>query len=323
MSSLAQSGWAIPRPVLKLSTSITLAMVLVFVAVLLFVDVFAAVGVGMGALSSARPVTALRPRHAIALALPSALAGAVAIGVRGDPFATACFVALCCVIVAAADRHQEGLLAGMPCVVTVLVSIPGAYDPAWIAAWMVVGSLVTAGIAVLLKVPPAASPGVSASLAWRHGIVMATSAGVVMYLVQYFGIPHGYWIVVTLTVVLRPMIDHTKARARQRVIGTVGGVFLSLLLVQTVPPWAVGIVLVACFLLMTSYSILKDYARQVVFLTPAVLLIAPTGGVGTVASERALATIVGTVLAGALALIVGRLDSRPAEPPGAVTRSAG
>lgn len=316
MSFLARSGWAIPRPVLKLSAIVTLALVVVFVAVLFFVDVLAAVGVGMGALASARPATAVGSRHALALALPSALAGAVAIGVRGQPFAAACFVALCCVIVAASDLYQEGILAGIPCVVTVLVSVPGAYDPAWIAAWMVVGSLVTVGIALFLRISPAAAPGIPSSLAWRHGVVMALSVGVVMYVVQHFEISHGYWVVVTLTVVLRPMLDRTKARARQRILGTVGGVFLSLVLVWVLPAWAVGIMLVGCFLLMTSYSILKDYTRQVIFLTPSVLLVAPAGGLGVVATERALATIVGTVLAGALALLVEQFDGGDA-PMGA------
>lgn len=308
MSSRARSGWAIPRPVLRLSALITSVLVAVFVAVLLFVDVLAAVGVGMGALASARPATAVGSRLVLALAFPSALAGAVAIGVRGQPFAAACFVALCCLIVAASDLHQEGLLAGIPGVVAVLVSLPGAYDPAWIAAWMMVGSLVTAGIALLLRISLSAAPGIPPALAWRHGIVMAASVGVVMYVVQHFELSHGYWVAATLTVVLRPVLGRTKARARQRILGTVGGVLLSLALVWVLPAWAVGIVLVACFLLMMSYSILKDYARQVMFLTPSVLLIAPAGGVGLVAAERALATIIGTSLAGALALIVERFD---------------
>lgn len=68
----------------------------------------------------------------------------------------------------------------------------------------------------------------------------------------------------------------------------------------------VAIALVACLLFMISYALLDDYARQVVFLTPAVVLLAPAGGTGLIAAERALATLAGTLLAGVLALFLDR-----------------
>ena len=58
---------------------------------------------------------------------------------------------------------------------------------------------------------------------------MAVSVGIVVYLVQFHGLSHGYWVAVTLTVVLQPRHDLTRTKARQRILGTVGGVVLGAL----------------------------------------------------------------------------------------------
>lgn len=298
-------GWAIPRPVVLLSATVTLAMVGAFVVVLWLAGPAAALALGMGLLAGTRPALALPPRPAMALTLPAALAGGVAVGLRGDAFAAACFVALCCVMIAPAEMRQESLLAGLPTAAAVLVAVPGAFTPAATAFWMVVGGLMAVAIAVLAKFPKAAVPGTPADRAWRHATVMAASVGLVVYLVQLYEVPHGYWVAVTLTVVLRPLHDLTRTKARQRIIGTVAGVVLALLL----PAWGVVLALAVCLALMTSYALLGDYLKQVVFLTPAVVLLAPAGGVGLYAAERAVATLVGTLLAGALALLLERADS--------------
>lgn len=309
-------GWAIPRPVVLLSAAVTLAIVGAFVLVLWLAGLAAALGLGMGLLAGARPALALPPRSAMAITLPTALAGAAAVGLRGDPFAAACFVALCCVMIAPAEMRQEGLLAGLPTAAAVLVAVPGAFAPATTAFWMVGGGLLSVAIAVAAKFPRAAVPGTPPHRAWRHATVMAASVGLVVYVVQLHEVPHGYWVAVTLTVVLRPLHDLTRTKARQRIIGTIAGVVLALLLAWLLPAWGVVLALAVCLALMTSYALLGDYLKQVVFLTPAVVLLAPAGGVGLYAAERAVATLAGTLLAGALALLLERADS---DQPAVVT----
>jgi hypothetical protein len=298
----------IPRKVLAVSAVLTALLALTFLGVLWCVGVPGAVALGMGFLAGTRPATTLSPRDAALLAVPTALTGAVAVGLQGQPFVAACFVALICLMVAPAEIRKQGLLSGVPTVAAVLVSLPGDFHPATTAGWMMVGSLLLIGIAVVAKFPRVPTLVVDPAHAWRHAIVMAVAAATVVYAVQYFGIPHGYWIAVTLTVVLRPLPDITRARGRQRVLGTVGGVVLALVLATAFPGWAVTIALAVCMTLMISYALLDDYLRQVVFLTPSVVLLAPAGGAELVALERAVATLIGAFLAGALALFLVQTD---------------
>lgn len=306
MEASLRSGWAIPRKVLVLSATVAAALIVPFVAALWLAGVSAAVGLGMGFLAGTRPAISLGPRSAMALAVPIALTGAVAVGLRGQPFTAACFVALCCLMVAPAELRQQGLLAGVPTAAALLVSVPGDYDQAATAGWMVLGSLLLVAVAVVAKFPRPAATGTPPEQAWRHAAAMAAAVGLVVYLVELYQVPHGYWVAVTITVVLRPLPDETRTRARQRILGTIAGVLLALVLAWLLPAWGVAIALVACLLFMISYALLDDYARQVVFLTPAVVLLAPAGGTGLIAAERALATLAGTLLAGVLALFLDR-----------------
>ncbi|MCW5951687.1 MAG: FUSC family protein [Propionibacteriaceae bacterium] len=312
MEASLRTGWAIPRRILLFSAAVAVVLAGAFVGVLWLAGIPAALGLGMGFLAGTRPAISLTPRHAMVLAVPIALAGAVGTGLRGQPFAAACFVALCCVVVAPAEMRQDGLLAGLPTAAAVLVSVPGNYDPAMTAGWMIVGSLLLVGISVVAKFPRSQAIGTPPGRAWRHAAVMAASVGIVVYLVQLYEVPHGYWVAVTLTVVLRPLHGLTRTKARQRILGTVVGVVLALLLAWLLPGWGVAIALVACLVLMNSYAMLNDYVRQVLFLTPAVVLLAPADGTGLIAAERAIATVIGTLLAGALALLLERAE--PDEP---------
>lgn len=309
MEASLTRGWAIPRRIVLLGSAVGLILIAAFVGVLWWAGPAAAVALGMGFLVGTRPAISLTARHAIALALPAALAGAVAVGLRGQPFVAACFVALCCLLIAPAGIHQAGLLAGMPTVAAVLVSVPGVYESVATAAWMIAGSLLLVAISVVVKAPRSKAAGVPPKRALRHAAVMAASVGVVVYFAQTYEFSHGYWVAVTLTVVLQPQYDLTRQKARQRVVGTVGGVVLALVSAEILPPWGVAVALAVCLILMNCYAIVGDYVRQVVFLTAAIVLLAPAGGIGVVAIERAVATLIGTLLAGVLAVALERTEA--------------
>ncbi|MCA0296348.1 MAG: FUSC family protein [Actinobacteria bacterium] len=303
------AGWTVPRAALALSAVATVVVVASVVAGYLLGGVPAALCIGLGFMTAQRPALYLRPAHALGLIVPTVMAGVVAVALRGQPLAAACFVALCCLLVAPAGMLSDGLLSVLPTSVAVLVLVPGDVEPGPTALWLLVGAVLMVAMAARLPRRPRA-PGIEQRRAWRHAIVMALSAGLVVYLVGVWDVPHGYWVALTLTVVLRPFDDQTMTRASERVLGTIAGALLALVAALLLPLPALLVLLMGCTVLSFAYAMKGDYVRQVLFLTPSVVLIGSAGGnAALLASERALATLAGALLAAGIALALARFDT--------------
>ncbi|MFT4110251.1 FUSC family protein [Propionicimonas sp.] len=303
-------SWAVPRGVLLLCTAVALALLAPLIGGYLLGGVPAALAIGLGYIACAGPALALRPRHALALAVPAAMAGAVAVALRGQPLAASCFVALCCLLVAPASMVSDALMVGLPSVAAVLVSVPGDLEPGPVALWLLAGGAVVVAVASRLPAlrPPAG--GLPAPRAWLHASVMAVAVGTAVGTVALLDWPHGYWLPLTLSIVLRPYDDETLRRSWQRVVGTVAGAILAVMLSLVLPlPW-VAVAVGACLVLALCYLVMADYSRQVVFLTPVVVLLGSAGSLGGVAAERVIFTVLGAVLAGTIALGLAWFDRR-------------
>ncbi len=302
-------AWAVPRQALVLSVVATVVLISAIVVAYLAGGTQGALAIGMGILASLRPALSLRPLHSFALAVPTAMAGGVAVALRGQPLAAAFFVVLCCLLIAPAGMLQDGLLAMVPTVVAVLVLVPGEFQPGRTAIWMMFGGALVVALATRLPRNPLV-PGVEQRLAWRHAAVMAVAVGTVVYLAGLFELPHGYWVALTLTAVLRPFDEQTMRRSSERVLGTIGGALLALVATLVLPLWALLVLLVVTTVLSTSYAITRDYTRQVLFMTPAVVLLGSAGHPFQIASGRALATFAGALLAAAIALGLATFENR-------------
>jgi uncharacterized membrane protein YccC len=197
----------------------------------------------------------------------------------------------------------------VPTVVAVLVLVPGEFQPGRTAIWMLFGGALVVAVATRLpRTPPAA--GVEQRRAWLHAAVMAVSVGAVVYLVGVWEIPHGYWVALTLTAVLRPFGDETMKKSVQRVLGTIAGALVALVAAVFLPLWALLVLLVVSTVLSSAYAMAGDYTRQVLFMTPAVVLLGSAGNPFQIASERALATLAGALLAAAIALALATFENR-------------
>jgi uncharacterized membrane protein YccC len=76
---------------------------------------------------------------------------------------------------------------------------------------------------------PRARETVRSQLTWgspvlRHAIRLATAVGLGVALARFRDVPQGYWIPLTVLMVLRPELAHTYTRAAERVVGIVVGV---------------------------------------------------------------------------------------------------
>lgn len=298
-------SWRVPPRVVLVGAAGALALLLPLAGSYLWLGVSAALPLGMGYVYGVRPSFALPVHQSLLLAVPAALSAAVAVAVRGQPFPAACLIALCCLAIAPANRLREGLLGSAPTVVAVLVSVPVDLQPLPSAAWLGAGSVVIALVGSRLP-RRVTREAVEASVANRHAVVMAAACGVVTYLVVALAVPHGYWVPMTLTVVLRPFPDQTRRLADQRVLGATLGAVLALAIGLYLPTWLTLVALAVCMVLAVGYALAQDQVRYALFLTPMIVLIGSGAQVGTFAAERVLATTIGALLAAGLAVLLNR-----------------
>lgn len=142
------------------------------------------------------------------------------------------------------------------------------------------------------------------SLILRHALRLAVVTTVAVALAEVFHLRRGYWLTITVVVMLQPYTSATTNRALQRVLGTVlGGVITALLGAAFHDPRAI---LVLSFLFAAACIALLpvNYAAYSVFLTPTFVLLAESG-----AGDWHLVTarVTNTLLGGALALAGARL----------------
>lgn len=302
--------WVIPRKVLKVAVGLTLIMLAPTNLAYILFGAAAALAVALGFVISLTPATKLPARYALAAVVPAAMTGAVAVALAGQAFPAACFVALACILIAPANVLQNGLLAGIPTVAAVYATLPTQASPGTVAVGMLVGGGIAVGVGT--RVPRTGElVGVDRRTSWRHAIAMAASVGVVVFAVTALDLPHGYWIPMTMTLVLRPYGAETLAVARDRIAGTLAGAVLALIMVLFLPSWTAIMVIVGLLVLILAYAILGRYAQEVLFLTPFIVLLG-TGGVAAatvgLAVQRILATLLGAVVAGGIALALARAD---------------
>jgi len=132
--------------------------------------------------------------------------------------------------------------------------------------------------------------------ALRLSIVMVL--GYIISNVLNFG-EHSNWILLTILVILKPGWSLTKERNFQRLVGTViGGVVGIILLIWVHDPTA-RFVMLLVFMVLTYSLIRINYIISVMFMTPYLLILFSFLGQNTmeVAQERIFATFVGCGLA--------------------------
>jgi len=135
----------------------------------------------------------------------------------------------------------------------------------------------------------------------RLGVLLVL--GVALF--ELLEIPRGYWLPLTIVVVLQPDYGSTRLRAAQRVLGTlVGGLLASVLLWLKLPA-LVLLAAVAATIFGFAYYLRKNYAIAVGFITLMIVLLTETSGTVTLqfTLERLLATMAGGTMAMLAALL--------------------
>jgi len=110
---------------------------------------------------------------------------------------------------------------------------------------------------------------------------------------------HSYWVLLTIIVVLKPGFSLSKQRNYQRLIGTIGGGAIGVLVLGIIPNRDAQFVFLVIFMLGTYSFTRLNYVVSVIFMTPYILILFKFLGVGHInlVEERIRDTIIGSTIA--------------------------
>ena len=146
-----------------------------------------------------------------------------------------------------------------------------------------------------------ANAGISTE-AGRHALRLAVVAAIGEIIAQASGLPHGYWIALTIVIVLRPDYASTIYRGVQRAGGTVIGVGLGAATVLLLHAGTAALVAAAGVTMTIAYAVFAvSYLLYAVFLTDFVVILLAL--LGQAAEQTAAARLIGTGIGAALAVI--------------------
>ena len=174
------------------------------------------------------------------------------------------------------------------------------------------------------------------SYLFRHGLRLAITTTLAQALTMILHLGRGYWMTLTVAIVLQPVASATFERAMQRVVGTViGGLLAAVLAGLAHRPVALASVLIPLTILTIAVRPI-GYAYFSMFVTPLFILIVESstgnwnlvpmriehpGGRGAGVDECGPALAAPRAAAGYGALAVSRRAARVSRPATTVTLS--
>ena len=221
-------------------------------------------------------------------------------------------VAAAAVLGGVANHQSAGVLSIAPA----MVAIAGMarLHATWIAAggWVLAGAVYAVLVMALLRVKAKPKP-VDPATVWIHTAFLTVLCGAVAAAAVAWRLPHGYWVILTFSAVLRPSRSESFSRSRNRMTGTLAGALLSLAIVAIMPPAAALVTALASAYLCLCYLLTGKYAPAVVFLTTTVILLT-SGGLASAAVHldeyRIAWTFAAIVIAAASGAAVTYADHR-------------
>ncbi len=146
-------------------------------------------------------------------------------------------------------------------------------------------------------------------------IAVLTMLGVAAF--RYWQLPHGFWLPLTMAIVLQPDYGSTRERAAQRVLGTVAGSFAASLLLWQQLPFAALTAATSATIFCFAYFLKRRYALAVFFITLFVVLVTEAREPLTLwfTVERIVTTFVGGGVALLAALLFWPVWERDRLPP--------
>ncbi len=135
---------------------------------------------------------------------------------------------------------------------------------------------------------------------FRHSIrvALALLAGYIVSL--FFKVDHGYWIMLTILVILKPAYSLTKKRNSDRLIGTVAGITIGLLVLFLVKEITPLLTIMLVFMAASYMFIRTNYFMTVMLMTTYLVIFFHylyPGDIQEIMLERLIDTAIGSAIA--------------------------
>lgn len=138
------------------------------------------------------------------------------------------------------------------------------------------------------------------SAVFRHALRMSITCLAGFIIAKLLPNTHyGYWILLTIIVILKPGFSLTRQRNFERLFGTIAGGIIGLLIIYFIHDRTILFALIIFFMFGTYTFIRINYIVMVIFTTPYVLILFSLLGMGfvNIAEERLLDTGIASILA--------------------------
>jgi hypothetical protein len=143
------------------------------------------------------------------------------------------------------------------------------------------------------------------SIIFRHALRLALAATVAVALFEFLKLERGYWLIITVLVIVKPVFVDTRRRALERVLGSIVGGAVAALLAASIHNIVALDLLLLIFSVLAYSHVQQNYGLYVLFLTPFVVLMIET--VEPTDWHLVLFRIGYTLIGGAIALTISYL----------------
>ncbi|MGL5314535.1 MAG: FUSC family protein [Peptostreptococcaceae bacterium] len=103
------------------------------------------------------------------------------------------------------------------------------------------------------------------SLRFVYSIRLGLAISIPMFIVQYYNIPYGRWIVITIYVLMKQYQEDTISKVKGRFKGTLLGIILFLVIFSLIKYSLIKIIVL--FIAFFFYFYFKEYYKKVIFMT--------------------------------------------------------
>lgn len=251
---------------------------------------------------------AVSSRERVGLAALGVMATLGGLLASGSPLPAASVVAAVALLQGPVARRVPGAGAMLPVLAAVAATtgLPSDLGPAAVGLLAGTGVITLTAAALGMRLPP---EPIGLAPALRHGAVLALTAAPALGMTMAGEVSHGYWLVLTLALVLRPVAGQTRSQGRDRLAGTVVGLGVGVAAVVLLPPPAIAVAAVGCIWLTAAWALSGDVRRTTAWSAPLLVLVGSSGFAGS-AVGLALERIAFTAAGVGLALLAARMLTR-------------